>query len=100
MTLESEAAENQDFNISSSRETTVLELARMIFDLCETGRKFDWVSVPSFTYDVTRRIPATEKARATLGFDAEVRLEDGLQEVVGWLKQARLTAADQVAGRS
>jgi nucleoside-diphosphate-sugar epimerase len=100
MTLESEAAVNQDFNISSSRETTVLDLARMIFDLCATGREFDWVSVPGFTYDVKRRIPATEKARAMLGFEAEVQLEDGLQEVVSWLKQTRFGAADQVAGRN
>jgi UDP-glucose 4-epimerase len=100
MALESEAAVNQDFNISSSHETTVLELARMIFDLCDTGRQFDWVSAPSFTYDVQRRIPSTEKAKAILGFEAEVQLEDGLQEVVGWLRATRQTAADQVAGRS
>lgn len=99
-TLESEAAVNQDFNISSSRETTVLELARMIFDLCETDREFDWVSVPSFTYDVKRRIPATEKARAVLGFEAEVPLDDGLKEVVEWLKEASATHADQAASRN
>jgi nucleoside-diphosphate-sugar epimerase len=71
----------------------------MIFDLCQTGREFDWVSVPSFTHDVKRRIPATDKAQATLAFEAEVKLEDGLKEVVDWLRQAR-PSANQVASRS
>jgi nucleoside-diphosphate-sugar epimerase len=86
MALESEGAVNQDFNISAAQETTVLELARMIHALCETDREFEWVSVPSFTYDIRRRIPDTSKARDMIGFESRVKLEDGLREVVGWLR--------------
>ena len=84
--LESDAAVNQDFNISNPEEITILELARRIFDVCETGREFAWKSVPGFTYDIKRRIPDTTKAAELLGFTAEVRLEDGLREVVQWLR--------------
>ena len=86
-TLESERAVNEDFNISSPEETTVEQLARRIFDLCETGREFEWKSVPGFTYDIKRRIPDPRKARELLGFEAEVDLTTGLTEVIGWLRQ-------------
>ncbi|MGI8608620.1 MAG: NAD-dependent epimerase/dehydratase family protein [Candidatus Dormibacteria bacterium] len=86
MALESDRAVNQDFNISASQETTVLELAAMIHGLCATGRAFEWKSVPSFVYDIRRRVPDTAKARDLLGFSAAVRLEDGLKDVVNWLR--------------
>ncbi|HXA43613.1 MAG TPA: NAD-dependent epimerase/dehydratase family protein [Candidatus Solibacter sp.] len=92
MAMESDAAVNQDFNVSASRETEVVELARLIFDACSPGREFRVVSVPGFTYDVQRRVPSTEKARRLLGFEAEVPLEKGVAEVIDWLR-GRLTPA-------
>jgi UDP-glucose 4-epimerase len=86
MALESDAAINQDFNISNPEETTILELAQRIWDLCDTGREFAWKSAPAFTYDIRRRIPDAGKAREVLGFEAEIRLDEGLKEVVDWLR--------------
>ena len=86
MAFESEQGLNQDFNISSAEETRVVDLARRIFDLCESGRDFEWKSMPAFTYDIRRRIPDTVKAREVLGFQAEVRIDEGLREVIGWLR--------------
>jgi nucleoside-diphosphate-sugar epimerase len=97
LAMESETAVNEDFNISAARETEVLELARLVFDACATGREFRVVSVPGFTHDVQRRIPSTEKARRVLGFEAEVPLEAGIGEVIGWL---RATMAPAAAGAS
>jgi nucleoside-diphosphate-sugar epimerase len=96
--LESDAAINDDFNISASRETEVVELARLIFDACSTGREFRVVSVPGFTYDVQRRIPSTEKARQILGFEAEVPLEEGVGEVIEWLRGQMAPAVTGAAG--
>jgi len=84
--FESEQAVNQDFNISSAEETRIVDLAHRIFDLCETGRAFAWTSVPAFTYDIRRRIPDPSKARLVLGFEAEVKIDEGLREVIGWLR--------------
>jgi len=84
--LESDAAVNEDFNISSARETEVLGLARMIWTLCGAEGELEHVSVPGFTYDIRRRIPDTAKAREKLGFTAQVELEDGLGEVIEWLR--------------
>ncbi len=47
---------------------------------------FEWTSVRGFTYDIRRRIPDTTKAREVLGFEAEVDLDEGLREVIGWLR--------------
>jgi UDP-glucose 4-epimerase len=102
LAMESPAGVNQDFNISASRETEVLELAKIVFAACQTGREFRWVPMPGFTHDVQRRIPATGKARDTLGFEAEVGLEDGVSEVVQWLRHAVRpppATVDQVAGQ-
>jgi nucleoside-diphosphate-sugar epimerase len=86
MALESERAVNEDFNISNPEETTILDLAEKIWDLCSTGRDFAWVPVPGFTYDIRRRVPDTTKVREVLGFAAEVKLEEGLKEVINWLR--------------
>ena len=99
MTLESERAINQDFNISNPQEMTILELARRIFALCETGEEFEWVSVPGFTYDIKRRSPDATKAREVLGFEAEMKIDEGLGEVIRWLRTVLATeAAESPAG--
>jgi nucleoside-diphosphate-sugar epimerase len=87
MALESEVAVNEDFNISSAEETTIIDLARRVFALCGGQGEFTWTSVPPFQHDIQRRIPDTSKAKRVLGFEAEVGLEQGLPEVVAWLKQ-------------
>lgn len=84
--FESERGVNEDFNISSAEETTIVDLGRRIFDLCETGREFEWKPAPAFTYDIRRRIPDTSKARDVLGFEAEIYIDEGLREVIGWLR--------------
>jgi len=41
-----------------------------------------------FTYDVAKRIPATDKARDVLGFEATTTLDQMLDEVIPWIEQA------------
>ncbi len=41
-----------------------------------------------FAYDVQRRVPATEKAKRVLGFEATTSLEHMLDEVIPWIVQA------------
>ena len=96
--LESDKAVNEDFNISASQETRIVELAEQIFGICAPGEKFEWTGVPAFTYDIRRRIPDTLKAREVLGFEAEVKLDEGLREVVDWLK-AELQSGAPAANR-
>ncbi len=84
--LESEAAVNEDFNLSSPVETTVLELAEMLHRICDPGRPFQVVFVDGFEHDIRRRVPDVTKAKQVLGWEARWRLEDKLPEVVRWLE--------------
>lgn len=84
--LESEKAKNQDFNISSPRSTTVLELAKLIWNKINPNKPFSYVSDPPFAYDVQKRIPSVKKAKEILGFEAKISLEESLDEVLSWMK--------------
>jgi nucleoside-diphosphate-sugar epimerase len=67
----------------------VLELARIIWAKIRGPEDpFRWVSDPAFEHDVERRVPAVDKSRAVLGFEATTSLEDMLDEVIPWVEQA------------
>ena len=87
--MEHPAALNEDFNLSTSRSTTVLELADLIWRRIK-GRDcpLRWISDPAFEYDVQKRVPATEKAQRVLGFQATTSLEQMLDEVIPWIEHA------------
>jgi nucleoside-diphosphate-sugar epimerase len=87
--MEHPDALNDDFNLSTAEGTTVLQLAEAIW------RKIKGADVPlsvisddPFEYDVQRRVPATDKAKRVLGFEATTSLEDMLDEVVPWIADA------------
>ena len=87
LAMESPKAQNNDFNISTSRSTSVLELAELVWKEVYGEEPFKYVSDPSYTYDVQKRIPSTEKAFDVLGFKTEIDLEEGVKEVVSWVKE-------------
>jgi UDP-glucose 4-epimerase len=82
-------AVNEDFNLSTSETTTVLELARKIWHRIKgPDVPFRHISDPPFEYEVQRRIPSTEKAKRVLGFEATTTLDEMLDEVVPWIRRA------------
>jgi UDP-glucose 4-epimerase len=94
LAMESPAAENDDFNISTSRGTTVLELAEIIWRKLRPDRPLRVVHDKPYEYDVQRRIPDVTKAKRVLNFEASTELDDALDEVIEWL--GREVAAGQV----
>lgn len=86
--MEHPAALNQDFNLSTSARTTVLELAELIWQKVHGSTKpFRYVSDPAYEYDVQERSPATEKARNLLGYEATTSLSAILDEVIPWIAE-------------
>lgn len=83
--VESTRAVNEDFNISTARSTTVLELAKLIWRKVKGDAPFRHVSDPPFPYDVQRRVPSVEKAKRVLGFEATTSLEEALDEIIPWV---------------
>lgn len=87
--MEHPDALNEDFNLSTSESTSVLELARIIWSKVRgSDAQFHYVSDEPFKYDVQRRVPATEKARRVLGFEATTSLDQMLDEVIPWIREA------------
>ena len=87
--LESERAHNEDFNLSTAESTTVLELARTIWTKVHgEDRPFSVVHDAPFEHDVQRRVPAVDKARDVLGFEATTTLDTMLDVVIPWVRRA------------
>ncbi len=85
--IESEKSVNEDFNLSTSVSTSVLELARLIWEKINGAEAFRYVSDKPFEYDVQKRVPNVEKAGKILGFEAKTSLDDALDEVIPWIKK-------------
>ena len=90
MAMESEKAVNQDFNLGTANEITMIELARRIQAACAPGRPFAVKHVTGFPSDIRRRVPDGSKAKRLLGWEPEVDLETGLRECI---QAARARAA-------
>jgi nucleoside-diphosphate-sugar epimerase len=87
--MEHPAALNDDFNLSTAESTTVLELAELIWHKIQgPDVPFRHVSDDPYEYDVQRRVPATEKAKRVLGFEATTPLDAMLDEVIPWIEDA------------
>jgi nucleoside-diphosphate-sugar epimerase len=86
MALESEAGENNDFNISTPIATSVLELSQLVWAILNPGIPFSTVSDEAYEYDVQKRIPDTSKAERLLGFQAEISLEESVIEVIDYMR--------------
>src|SRR5208283_9929 len=86
--IEHPKAVNQDFNLSTPKRTTALELAEVIWHKIHGDKKpFRYVSDPPFPYDVQERSPDVTKAREVLGFEATTSLEEILDEVIPWIEE-------------
>jgi len=83
--IEDQRATNNDFNLSTKKSTTVLDLADMIWNKINE-EPFSCVSDKPYKYDVQKRIPDIEKAKSVLGFEAKTQLSDALDEVIPWIK--------------
>lgn len=88
--MEADEAHNEDFNLSTARSTTVLELAEVIWRKVHgPGRTLRVVHDEPFAHDVQKRIPDVTKARDVLGFEATTGLDEMLDVVIPWVRQAQ-----------
>lgn len=94
-----DAANGQIFNLGSTEEVTILELARRIHTVSGVSGEPNIEMIPyeSFTgkkyEDVMRRVPDTTLAERVLDFKAEVSLDDGLRQTIEWQREITKTQA-------
>jgi nucleoside-diphosphate-sugar epimerase len=86
--MEHPDALNEDFNLSTAESTTVLELAEVIWRKLKGDEPLRWESDEAYEHDVAKRVPATDKAKRVLGFEATTTLDEMLDEVIPWIEQA------------
>jgi UDP-glucose 4-epimerase len=87
MAMESERAINEDFNIGTPEETSMLHLAELLWGLCERKEPFAVKYSPSFQHDIKKRVPDVSKSKKLLIWEPKIMLKDGLRETVEWLKK-------------
>ena len=87
LAIESPAALNTDFNLSTAERTTVLELADLIWRRVHGDEPLRVVHDKPYPYDVQLRVPSVEKAKAVLGFEATTTLAEALDEIIPWVQK-------------
>jgi UDP-glucose 4-epimerase len=85
--VEKGTALNEDFNLSTEVSTTVLALARMIWEKINPAIPFNYVSDKPYRYDVQKRVPSVSKAKRLLGFEARTELSTALDEIIPWIDE-------------
>ncbi len=78
---------NESFNISTSRYTTVLQLAKLVWSKINLTKPFSVVYDEPYQYDVQKRIPDVSKAKELLGFEAKIPLEVSVDEIVRHMRK-------------
>jgi len=77
--------ENQIFNIGSSNEILIRELAKCILSILKLDQEI--IELPAFEGSVRRRVPDLSKLSRLTKFENLVSLESGLNEYYAWLKK-------------
>lgn len=90
LAAEAPRAVGEAFNIGSTRETSVLDLAKTIQRLARSTSPIKIVPYASYYgegfEDTRRRVPAVDKAKRLLGFVPKVDLEIGLKKTIAWCR--------------
>jgi dTDP-glucose 4,6-dehydratase len=73
-------------NIGNPDEMTVLQLARLVKELCESSSEIVFTERP--VDDPTVRRPDIARARELLGWEPAVDLRDGLRKTIDWFRNA------------
>ncbi|MCC7518853.1 MAG: NAD-dependent epimerase/dehydratase family protein [Verrucomicrobiae bacterium] len=76
------------FNVCTGRESTLLELWRIIQEVADAKGIEPEYQPPRTVGPVGRRVGDPAKARDLLGFETRVSLEEGMRSLYEWLKSA------------
>jgi dTDP-alpha-D-glucuronic acid decarboxylase len=79
------------FNIGNNRETTMKEAVELVIQ--HSGKNVSWQPLDTKQHygkvyeDIERRVPAVQKAKDVLGWQAEVSHSEGIRRTVEWAKE-------------
>lgn len=73
------------YNLGNPEEITIIELAHLIKELCNSSSEIIFKPLPPD--DPIRRKPDINKAKKELGFKPEISLKEGLERKITWFKE-------------
>jgi nucleoside-diphosphate-sugar epimerase len=86
-----EAALGKVFNIGTTHEVSILELAESIRTITRSNSPIQLTpyeaSYPRGFEDTRRRVPDISRARDILGFEPRVSLQEGMERTIAWCRQ-------------
>lgn len=83
----SEQAANEDFNLGNPNAIAIKDLAKKIWTIAGEERPIKFKHLESFSADVQRRIPSSEKAKKLLDWEPAISLDQSLQEYINWYRE-------------
>ena len=76
----------EEFNVGSGTEACAREIAERLIEI--VGADVEVRYQPDVRVLMERRVGSNEKAKALLGWEATIALDDGLRDTVDWIRQA------------
>jgi dTDP-L-rhamnose 4-epimerase len=94
LALETDRADYQAINVGTGRATSIREVARLLAE--GLGRELEPEFVGKYREgDIRHCVADITRARALLGYEPRITLEEGIPELLGWVREQRAT--DSVA---
>lgn len=91
--LAAKMGKGEVFNLGTEKETSILELAKIILKLMGSNLKPEFIPYEQFYgefyEDIRRRVPDASKAREKLGWEPKVSLEEGLKKTIEYYSKTR-----------
>lgn len=91
LALESDASDDV-FNVATGKETSLLELCTMMLELMGRPDMKPEHAEERKTNPVRRRRASTEKAKRLLGFESQIDVRQGLEQLIAWRRAKKKQA--------
>jgi dTDP-glucose 4,6-dehydratase len=79
-----DSAESGPVNLGNPEEFTVAEFAQLVLRVTGSGSPVEYLPLP--VDDPTRRCPVITRASQVLGWQPQIRVEDGVRRTVEWFR--------------
>jgi dTDP-L-rhamnose 4-epimerase len=93
LAMERDEADYEVFNVGTGRSVTILEIARMLIDSLADGKIEPQIVGEYRRGDIRHCFADIGKIRDRLGFAPQVRFEEGVSDLTGWVREQE--AADR-----
>jgi len=72
------------YNVGSEQPLSILEVARLVAEVCAPGMPIEVLGKPVRGASVHRYVPSTERARSELGLEERVAVREGVRRLARW----------------